>query len=308
MGFFSDIASGPIGLVGGGAKDLVGSILGDGHEAVDAQRDAAGQANSTQKNMYDQNRKDLEPWRDAGSKALTDLQDPNTSKNMTMADFQQDPGYAFRMQQGQQALERSAAARGGLNSGATMMALQDYGQQMGSQEYQNAFNRFNVNRDYNTQRLSGLAGIGQNAVSNTVNAGQNYAGQVANNQLGVGNAVAGNVIGNQNRLAGLLGQGIGFAASRGAGGGGAISSDRRVKTNIEEISKADMQELKSHLRPYKFNYVNETFGDGDWLGVMAQDLEKSKLGRTLVFEDTDGVKKIDLKKAVSILFATMAEG
>jgi len=63
-----------------------------------------------------------------------------------MADFQADPGYAFRMTEGLKALDRQAAARGGLISGAALKASQGYGQDLASQEYMNAFNRFQTNR------------------------------------------------------------------------------------------------------------------------------------------------------------------
>jgi hypothetical protein len=53
-----------------------------------------------------------------------------------------DPGYGFRFAEGMKGLERSAAARGGLLSGATLKGITRYGQDMGSQEYQNAFNRY----------------------------------------------------------------------------------------------------------------------------------------------------------------------
>jgi len=68
--------------------------------------------------------------------------------------FQADPGYGFRMSEGLKALERSAAARGGLMAGGTGKALQRYGQDMASQEYGNAFQRFQQDR-------AARAGLGQ---------------------------------------------------------------------------------------------------------------------------------------------------
>ncbi len=60
--------------------------------------------------------------------------------------FEADPGYAFRLAEGMKALEQSAAARGNLLSGGTGKALQRYGQGLASQEYQNAFARFQADR------------------------------------------------------------------------------------------------------------------------------------------------------------------
>ena len=68
--------------------------------------------------------------------------------------FQADPGYGFRLSEGLKALERSAAARGGLMSGGTGKALQRYGQDLASQEYGNAFRRFQEER-------AARAGLGQ---------------------------------------------------------------------------------------------------------------------------------------------------
>jgi hypothetical protein len=59
----------------------------------------------------------------------------------TAADMTADPGYRFRVQQGQAALERSGAARGVYNTGGTLKDIFDYGSQAASEEYQNMFGR-----------------------------------------------------------------------------------------------------------------------------------------------------------------------
>jgi hypothetical protein len=56
-------------------------------------------------------------------------------------DAQNEPGYAFRMQQGTDALQRSAAAKGLLRTGGTLKDLLEYGQNFGAQEYANVYNR-----------------------------------------------------------------------------------------------------------------------------------------------------------------------
>jgi len=114
--------------------------------------------------------------------------DPELTRNFTASDFQKDPGYEFRMAEGQKALERSAAARGGLQSGGTLRALSRYGQDYASNEYTNAYNRFNADKDRRFNRLSALAGIGQTANSQVAAAGQNYAGQVGSNLTNLANA------------------------------------------------------------------------------------------------------------------------
>jgi len=255
--------------------------------ALRAQIDAANQANATQRYMYDTTRSDLQPWRQAGTGALSSL-----TKNDFMNNWQTDPGYQFRMDEGTKAINAAASARGNYNSGATMKALARYGQDYASGEYNNAYQR-----QYN--RLSGLAGIGNSTNSLMGQNGQNYANQVSQNQLGVGNAAASQQIAAANRNTSLLGSGITGAA--------AYFSDQRLKINVEPVSKADLSEMKKHLKAYAFNYKSNEFGTGDWIGIMAQDLEKSKLGKTLVVEDKNGHKMIDLKKVLSMFLATMAE-
>lgn len=97
----------------------------------------------------------------------------------TEQDLYADPSYGFRVEQGQKALERSAAARGQLFSGATGQALQDYGQNMASTEYDNAyrraFNSFQVADTNKWNRLGALSGAGADAQAQQLAAGANYA-------------------------------------------------------------------------------------------------------------------------------------
>lgn len=74
----------------------------------------------------------------------------------------QDPGYQFRMAQGTNALDRSAAARGMLNSGAQQKALVGYGQGLASEELNNAFNRVGAVQNNSQQAANALANISQN--------------------------------------------------------------------------------------------------------------------------------------------------
>jgi hypothetical protein len=107
----------------------------------------------------------------------------------------QDPGYQFRLQQGVNALQNSAAAKGTLLSGSTAAGINAFGQDYASNEYQNVYNRslqnYLANRDtYQTNqqnqfnRLAALMGVGQNATTDLGRFGQNYAGQYANTLMG----------------------------------------------------------------------------------------------------------------------------
>lgn len=273
-------------LIKGGIDILRGKSASQG--AIRDQTQAMNDANAILKDTYNTQLEGYRPWQQAGMRALAGLEDPNFMKNFTG-----DPGYQFRLQEGNNAINASAAARGMGNSGATMKALARYGQDFASNEYNNAYNRA-------FGRLSTIAGYGQNANQGISNAAQNYGSSVSNNFLGLGDAKASARIAQANRDSQLLQQGI--------QGGMALFSDRNVKTNITPIDKNDLQEMKSHLKAYAFNYLNDEHGEGDWVGVMAQDLEKTKLGRTLVFEDAHGHKQIDIKKTLSLFLATMAEG
>jgi hypothetical protein len=163
---------------------------------------ATDQATQLQREMYQQTREDQAPYRQAGYNALAEMQ--RTAGNVpgafsfTNQEMYQDPGYAFRLSEGQKALDRSAAARGGLISGSALKAATRYGQDMGSQEYQNAYNRaltgYNTgvsseNQLYNRQ--AALSGIGQTATNLVGTAGQNYGTNVGNALINQG-ANAGN--------------------------------------------------------------------------------------------------------------------
>lgn len=113
------------------------------------------------------------------------------ARDFSMADFEADPGYAFRLSEGQKALDRQAAARGGLISGSALKAATRYGQDMGSQEYTNAFNRYQTNRANQLQPLQSLAGVSQTATNQMGNAASNYGTNLSNLALGAG-ATAGN--------------------------------------------------------------------------------------------------------------------
>jgi len=206
-----------------------GSMLGSAYatkQASDAASDAADKqvaagdrSNALQKEIYDQNRLDQTPWREAGVNALGRMQGFAAPENFsfTADDFNnnRDPGYSFRMSEGLKALDRSASARGGLLSGAALKGITRYGQEAASQEYGNAYNRaltgYNANRgaqDTQYNRLASMAGLGQTAMGQTQSAGQNYAANVGNTFQGQGNAMAAGGVGSANAITGGISSGI----------------------------------------------------------------------------------------------------
>jgi hypothetical protein len=115
----------------------------------------------------------------------------------TAESLTQDPGYQARLAQGQQTLEQSAAARGTLRGGATLKALQDYGQQMASQEYQNAYAR--ALQDYQNRVAAQQTGYqqaigtyGLNTQTGMQGQAQQYGQALSAAQLNAQNALAQN--------------------------------------------------------------------------------------------------------------------
>lgn len=86
-----------------------------------------------------------------------------------------------------------------------------------------------------------------------------------------------------------------------------ITSDQRVKKNITKANDDEIDDLFDHLTAHKFNY-KKGFKSGNndtQLGIMAQHMEKTPLGKSVVIE-TDGLKKLDGKKAMSLALAALA--
>ena len=150
--------------------------------------------------------KQLDAYNQANNASANDPSYGSLMKDFSMADFQADPGYQWRLDQGQKALERSAAARGGLLSGAAVKAAADYGQNQASAEYGNAYNRYNNDQSQKYNRLAGISGTGQTAVNQVSSAGQNMANQVSQNITGAGNARASGYVGSANAMSNGIGQ------------------------------------------------------------------------------------------------------
>jgi len=191
------------------AGAVVGSaILGGAasKSASGAQADAANRATDAQREAFDKQVELNKPFYDTGVNALTKLseQSPYTRDTFT---FQEDPGYAFRFNEGMKGLNASAAARGGLISGNALRAATDYGQMSGSQEYQNAYQRYLANQalklqEYNTNTgvKQNLASMGQASANNQAGAAGAFGASAAGNIIGAANAGAAGTVGAANAL------------------------------------------------------------------------------------------------------------
>jgi hypothetical protein len=191
------------------AAAVVGSALigsSASSKAASAQSQAADQSNALQAQQFERQTQLQAPFREAGLRALGKLEGASEYKPFGMQQFQADPGYAFRLSEGQKALERSAAARGGLLSGAAMKGAQRYGQEMGSQEYMNAFNRYQTEQQSRLNPLQTLTGVGQTSANQLGAAGQQYASG-ASEAIGAGaQARASGYMGQANAIGGGLNQ------------------------------------------------------------------------------------------------------
>lgn len=187
-------------------SSVVSTVMGSRavNKAADTQAQAAAEASARTMDQYQQNRQDTMPWLQQGTAAVNKLgtllgTSGNASdqgygsllKTFGASDFEADPGYNFRQTEAQKALERSAAARGGLLSGAAAKAIQQRSQDIASDEYQNAYNRFNTNQTNIYNRLSGVANTGQTAANTLGTAGAN-ATNISNDYLTSGAAARAN--------------------------------------------------------------------------------------------------------------------
>lgn len=184
-------------IVGTGiVSAIVSSDAAD--SAADAQTRAGQQAAGVSKAMYDQTRKDLSPYREAGEAATTELQQrlPHLTSDIDVTDLLNDPNstpakaYNFTLTQGNKAVQNSAAARGLGVSGAALKGAAAFTTGLADNTYTNLFNLENTNRTNAYTRLKGLVDTGQNAAAQTGVQGTALATQQGNALIGTGNAQA----------------------------------------------------------------------------------------------------------------------
>lgn len=202
-------------------------------QAAQAQLQAAQLAQQTQLQMYNQTRSDLAPYMTTGNAALSQLAGlfgigtggptAGTAAQATKA-LTQYPGYQFGLDQGVQALDRSAASRGLALSGAQLKDAQQFGQ---GYALQNAWQPY-------VSQLGSLSSVGENAAAGVGNAGLQTGQGIASSQLSAGNAQASGInnaaqalsagtIGTANALNGGLQNALLAYQLYGGGGGGGVS-------------------------------------------------------------------------------------
>ena len=194
----------------------------ENRSAASRASDAATQANERamafEREMFDKQQALTAPYREGGATAQNRLMEllgiggnagsagyGKYAQDFGMSDFVTDPGYNFRLLEGQKAIDRSAAARGGTQSGAALKAATRYGQEAGSQEYGRAYDRYQTNRSNQLAPLGSLMASGQAAAAGAAaNAGQ-YGSNVGNLMMQGGQAQAAGQLGIGNTLNNALG-------------------------------------------------------------------------------------------------------
>jgi hypothetical protein len=178
------------------------------NKAAKTQQEGTQAAIASQERMFNTQNEQQRPYREAGYSALSDIakMQPYLTKQFGAEDFQAgiDPSYNWRLQQGNMATSNMANRAGGLIGGNALTGLSDYAQGAASQEFGNAFNRFQTQRGniYNT--LASIAGIGQTAQGQTSTLAQNTAANIGQAQIAGANAGAGGIVGGVNALTGGL--------------------------------------------------------------------------------------------------------
>jgi hypothetical protein len=170
------------GFIAGSVIQGIGS-----NAAARTQAKAQREATAAQERMFQRQTELQEPFRQAGVNALPELVEASRYTPFGMEQFQQDPGYGFRLREGLRALESSAAARGGLLSGNQMRGVTRFGQGLASDEYTNAFNRYQAERAARLNPLQSLAGMAQSSANTLTGAAGQYGQNMAEGATAMGN-------------------------------------------------------------------------------------------------------------------------
>ena len=181
-------------IIGGAAVIGGGLSYMSSREQSRAAGGASDDMAQVQWEMYDQNREDMAPWREAGERSLADLervQGTYESAIMDPSQYKQSPGYNWLEQQGRAAINRQSAAQGRFGSGRHQKDLMQYGQGLALQDYQGYLGRL----ESLMNRYAGTSQVGQTSSSQVAGLGANATNQVGSaqyaSQINQGNARAG---------------------------------------------------------------------------------------------------------------------
>lgn len=252
------------GALIGGAASLYGSR--QARRASDQQVAATREGQASQERMFERSNALNEPFRQAGITGQNRYMElmglgGNTgapgygryTRDFSMDDYQQDPGYQFRLAEGLKALDRRAsAAGGGVLGGPALKAAMRYGQDYASGEFGNAFNRYQINRSNQLNPLASLAGMGQTATGAMSNAALQQGQNMMASASDIGNARAAGRMGSANALMGGVGQGMNFYQN---------NRLMNMYANRNSIPNANMGQITPGAASYvdDFGYGNSEF-------------------------------------------------
>lgn len=207
-------------IIGGVASALIGSDASQ--SAADTQAAAAKAATQAQLQMYNQTSKNVEPWLTAGQTSLQQLMagvqpggqyEQQQYVPFTSQQFQQDPGYQFQLQQGQNALTNAQSKTGGPNSN-NLKGMVNYTQGLANTDYQQALtnyiNQYQLGNQTRQQNFSNMSGISAGGLSAGLQQGQisqNVGQSIGSNMIGAGNAQAAGQVGTANAITGAVNTG-----------------------------------------------------------------------------------------------------
>lgn len=186
--------------------DIINAI--GAYQASQQQQAQVRNAQGLMGDVYNQGNAAQQPWLQGGQQSLAqllqELENGSFNTSITPETVADDPGYQFQMQQAQQALERSAAAKGGLNSGAFAKGLTQYSQGLAGTQYQNAWQRQFQGKQARFGNLLSAAGMGQMSAQNLGQLGQGYSNSMAGLYGALGNSQAAGTMGVTNGISGAF--------------------------------------------------------------------------------------------------------
>jgi len=202
------------------ATAIVSSAIIGGYgsnKAANTQADAQNNASDMQKGMFDAITKQEQPFLNAGYGATSKLSDMmglsgNTTSpgygsltqtfNPTQEQLDKYPGYQFALKTGGQAVQNASTPGAGALSGQTLKSLMNFNQGAANTNYGTYFNQFQQQQQNIFDRLSAIAGLGQNAASNTGVAGTALGKGAAQATSAAGASQAAGTVGVANSIGG----------------------------------------------------------------------------------------------------------
>ena len=158
------------GQAAGGITEAAEGAAGGVEAGVERSQDILGGVREDARGL-------TQPFTSSGGEAVRTLAGIGQNPEEFKFNPEEDPGFQFRLKEGQKALERSAAARGGLQSGGTLKSLARFSQGVASDEFQRAFDRFDTNRKFRAGTLSNVAGLGLRGVGQQLTADSEFGGR-----------------------------------------------------------------------------------------------------------------------------------